>query len=174
MNKKTIGIIVGIVLGIGLIVLSATIKPKTTRNLEVLSNDMNVIIANAEKESANVKEEEKKDFININVNQYLEYYQGSEKRIILLARPTCHYCQIAEPIIQKVAKDYNLDINYLNTDEFTEEDQQAFVNSDERFSSGFGTPFMMIVQNSGIIDSVDGLTDYAHYVYLFRKNSIIK
>ena len=174
MNKKTIGIIVGIVLGIGLIVLSATIKPKTTRNLEVLSNDMNVIIANAEKESANVKDEEKKDFININVNQYLEYYQGSEKRIILLARPTCHYCQIAEPIIQKVAKDYNLDINYLNTDEFTEEDQQAFVNSDERFSSGFGTPFMMIVQNGGIIDSVDGLTDYAHYVYLFRKNSIIK
>lgn len=174
MNKKTIGIIAGIVLGIGLIVLSATIKPKTTRNLEVLSNDMNVIIANAEKESANVKDEEKKDFININVNQYLEYYQGSEKRIILLARPTCHYCQIAEPIIQKVAKDYNLDINYLNTDEFTEEDQQAFVNSDERFSSGFGTPFMMIVQNGGIIDSVDGLTDYAHYVYLFRKNSIIK
>ncbi len=174
MEKKEIGLIVGTLLVLCVIIASFTIKPKTNGNSENLSNDMNVIIANAEKESASVTEEEKKEFININVEQYLEYYNGSEKKIVLLARPTCHYCQIAEPIIQKVAKEYDLDIYYLNTDEFTEDDQQTFVNSDEKFKTGFGTPFLMILKDGGITDSVDGLTDYAHYVYLFRKNSIIK
>ena len=174
MEKKKTGIIVGVILVVCLIIASFSIKPKTSSNLENLSDDMNVIIANAEKESAAVKDEEKKEFISINVDQYLEYYNGSEKKLVLLARPTCHYCQIAEPIIQKVSKEYNIDIYYLNTDDFSEDDQQVFVNSDERFSSGFGTPFLMILKDGGIVDSVDGLTDYAHYVYLLRKNNLIK
>ena len=173
MDKKKIGIITGIVICVVVIALSFFVKPKTS-NSENLATDMNVILANAEKESANVKDEEKKDFITINVDQYLEYLDAPEKRIILVARPTCHYCQIAEPIIQKAAKDYNMDIYYLNTDEFTEDDQQAFVNSNEKFNSGFGTPFLMVVKDGGIIDSIDGLTDYAHYVHLFKKNNLIK
>lgn len=139
-----------------------------------LSNDPEVILANAESESAAVTEEEMADFTEIDTNTYLSYYAGSEAKIILLARPTCHYCTIAEPILHKIAKDYNLEINYLNPDNFTEEDQTAFIYSDAEFNAGYGTPFLFIVRDNQMIDKVDGLTDTAHYIYFFQVNDYIR
>ena len=65
----------------------------------------------------------------------------------LLARPSCRFCKIAEPILQKLAKDYNLKINYLDTDEFGENDQQTLIDSNEIFKD-LGTPMLLVV--SGI------------------------
>ena len=138
-----------------------------------LSEDAETIIAKSQEESAAVKESEKKEFAQIDVNTYLSYLNGSEAQIILLARPTCGYCQIAEPIIQNAAYEYNIDINYLNTDNFQAEDTQNFINSNEIFQEGFGTPFLFIVKDGGIIDMIDGLTDKAHYIEFFKKNGYI-
>lgn len=138
-----------------------------------VSNDAETILANAQKESSAVKDSEKGDFVQINVDKYLEYYAGNENKIVLIARPTCHYCQIAEPILQKIIKEKNIEINYLNTDEFSGDDQEKLVNSDKAFKNGFGTPFLMIVSNNSIVDSVDGVTDTAHYIGFFKKNNFI-
>ena len=48
MEKKKIGIIVGVILGIGLVIASFSVKPKSNNTAITLSNDMNVILANAE------------------------------------------------------------------------------------------------------------------------------
>ncbi len=145
----------------------------STNPEQEIYEDGNTIIANAKQESASVKDSEKKDFTQIDVSTYLEYLNGSEAKIILLARPTCGYCQIAEPIIQNVAYEYNIDINYLNIDNFQGSDQTDFVKSSEEFSEGYGTPFLFIVKDGGIIDSVDGLTDKSHYIQFFTKNGYI-
>lgn len=175
MNKGLkIGLIVASAIAVlVLLILVFTIGGNDTTT-NGLSDDPSVILANAEVESAAVKEEEMADFIEIDTNTYLSYYAGSEAKIILLARPTCHYCTIAEPILHKVAKDYNLEINYLNPDNFTAEDQTAFVGSDEEFKEGYGTPFLFIVRDNQIIDKVDGLTDTAHYIYFFQVNDYIR
>ena len=174
MNKKTLGI-VGIILLIVLLLISSMIDPDKKEQKEKLSNDINVIIANAQEESEEYKNsKEQKEFIEIDTNTYLEFYKGSEYKIVLVARPTCHYCQIAEPIIHKVAYDYDLEINYLNTDEFSEDDQSNFISSNEKFSEGFGTPMILIVGNNELKDTVDGLTDYAHYKKVFKDNNFIK
>ncbi|MBR3211234.1 MAG: thioredoxin family protein [Bacilli bacterium] len=137
-----------------------------------LSNDVNTIIENAQEESASVTENQKKKPTEIRVADYIEFKADSEPRIILVARPTCGYCNIAEPIIYKISKEYDLDIYYLNTDEFTEAELTDFVQSDERFQE-LGTPYLMVVQDDEIIDNVDGLTDYAHYVDFFQRNGFI-
>lgn len=129
-----------------------------------LSNDADTIFANAQAESAAVSEKEKKAYNKIDVATYLDYYEASEAKLILLGRDGCPYCQIANPIIQNIAYTYDIEINYLDVDEFTEETQTAFVQSDEEFSSGFGTPFLFIAGYGQIIDKVDGLTDKAHYI----------
>lgn len=139
-----------------------------------LSEDASTIMANAEKESAAVSDEEKKEFNNINVDTYLEYYNGEEEKLVLIASPTCQYCQIAEPIIQNIAYNYNIDINYLNTNEISKEDGEKLMSSDEFFSEGFGTPLLLIVSNGQIKDKVDGLTDKAHYVEFFKNYEFIK
>lgn len=172
---KIIGIIVIVMI---VLVLASLVGGKSKENTktptEGLSNDPEVILSNAQKESSAIKEEEKKEFVQIDVAKYLQYYSGSETKIILLARPTCSYCLIATPILQKIMKDYNIEINYLNTDNFTSEDQTAFVKSDESFSNGFGTPVLFIVKDNSIVDKVDGMTDTAHYIEFFKKNGYIE
>ena len=135
--------------------------------------DGQTIVTNAQKESEAVKDDEKKEFTQINVDKYLEYYAGEENKIILVARPTCHYCQIAEPILQNISFKYNIEINYLNTDEFSDDDQTKFINSDDTFKDGFGTPFLLIVSNNKIVSSVNGLTDEDHYISFFKTNGFI-
>lgn len=171
---KTIGIIAAIVM---VIVLSFVIGNKDDGFDDlVISDDVETIIANAESESASVKESEMKEPTQINLAKYLEYKVGSEPTIILLARPDCHYCQIAEPIIYNIAYKYDLDINYLNTNDFAKDTGaiSTFMNSDEAFQEGFGTPYLFIVKDGSIIDAVDGLTDRAHYVEFFKLNGYIE
>ena len=75
--------------------------------------------------------------------------------------------------INKIALSY-ININYLNTDEFKDDDQEKLVNSDDTFTNGFGTPLLLVVSNNKIVDSVDGLTDNAHYTEFFKKYGYIK
>ena len=171
MNKKYFGVI-GIIILLIVVMICITLDPSKNKKI---SNDPEIIMENAEEESeeySNSKEQKK--FTEINIDTYLEYYSGSESKIILIARPTCHYCQIAEPIIHKVAYDYDLDINYLNTDNFQEGDLNKLIGSDDMFSEGFGTPLLLVVKDNKIKDTVDGLTDYAHYEKFFKDNKFIK
>lgn len=140
---------------------------------ENYSEDVQRIIKNAQAESAAVRDDEKGEFAYINVDEYLNLYAADSKTLVLLARPTCGYCEVAEPIIRNIIFVYNLDIKYLNTDEFTEDTQRQFVNSNERFKTGYGTPLLMLVGNNSIIDIVDGLTDNAGYMEFLQKNEII-
>ena len=169
MNKKTIGII-GIIVLVIVLIVGATIKPKEKDNPTTSGTD---ILTNAQIESQNVKEDEQKEFSNINVSDYMNMYNGEEKTLVLVARPTCGYCQIAEPILHNIAYKYDININYLNTDDFSEEDSSIFVNSNEKLK-GFGTPMLLVVNNGNINDMVDGLTDTTHYIEFLKKNEIIK
>ena len=174
-NKK---IVVYILIGLFIIILGFSFvvgsDKNTSSNNDTYSNNPNQIIANAQKESENVKDSEKKELTEINVDTYLEYYKSSDSKLILVARPTCQYCQIAEPIIQNIAYEKNIEINYLNTDNFKDDDESRFVKSDEYFNEGFGTPLLLVVKDNKIIDKVDGLTDKAHYIEFFQKHGFIK
>ena len=149
-NKKVLGIIAGVVVVIVVILACFVGGEKETSKkptAKELSNDPEV---------------------------YLEYYAGSEGKLVLLARPTCSYCKIATPIIQSIMKEYNIEVSYLNTDNFTSDDQAAFVKSNEEFSNGFGTPMLLLVKENKIVDKIDGMTDSAHYIEFFQKNGYIK
>ena len=142
---------------------------------ETTSTDVNSVVANAQKESAEIKDSEMDELDEIDVDEYLEMYSDSDElELVYVARPTCSYCQIAEPIVRKLDKDYDLDINYLNTDEFKGNDQNDFIKSDDLFAEGFGTPMLLLVGKDSIVDYVDGLSDTAGYKDFFKKNDLIK
>ena len=174
MKNNKILVILGIVLAVILIIICSMVGTDSNNTkTDKVMEDGQTIVTNAQKESEAVKDEEKKEFTQINVDKYLEYYAGEENKIILVARPTCHYCQMAEPILQNISFKYNIEINYLNTDEFSDDDQTKFVNSDDTFKDGFGTPFLLIVSNNKIVSSVNGLTDEDHYISFFKTNGFI-
>ncbi len=169
--KSKILIIAGVILGLGLLVASFFLGPKQ-EHFKLLE-DPNAILINAQQESSAVKDNERKKFIQINVNEYLEMYKKNETNLILISRTGCQYCQIAEPILQNISKKYNLKIYNLNTTDFTEEDIEKFLGSNETFQSGVGTPYLFIIRQEKIIATQQGLTDYEHYVKFLQDNGIV-
>ena len=167
MNKKLLGI-TGVIVLVVLLIVSCSINTG-----DKSSNTMESILTNATMESSNIKENEMKEFTSIDVNTYLNIYNGEQKTLVLVARPTCHYCQIAEPILHNIAYKYNININYLNTDNFQGEDSQKFIGSNEIFSNGFGTPMLLVVSDGKINNMVDGVTDTKHYVEFLKENKFI-
>ena len=167
MNKKLLGI-TGVIVLVVLLIVSCSINTG-----DKSSNTMESILTNATMESSNIKENEMKEFTSIDVNTYLNIYNGEQKILVLVARPTCHYCQIAEPILHNIAYKYNININYLNTDNFQGEDSQKFIGSNEFFSNGFGTPMLLVVSDGKINNMVDGVTDTKHYVEFLKENKFI-
>ena len=154
------------------IIVSGVVK--VNNKDDKLANDAETIINNAQRESTAVSDSEKGEFTQIDLNQYIDMYNGSEKKIVLIARPTCGYCQVAEPIIQNLIYKYQLDINYLNTDNFVEGDEQKLIESNNYFKDGIGTPTLIIVSEGKVHDGVDGLTDTAHYKEFFKVNGYIE
>lgn len=176
MNKNA-KIILGVIGVIILIIICSAITPDEEKSMtsdENTASSATDILTRAQQQSNSVTEDEKKDFTSIDVATYLEKYKDSENHIVLIARTTCQYCQIAEPILHKIAKEYDLEIFYLDTDKVTDDEIAALVTSNEYFSNGFGTPILMIVGDEQIKDKVEGLTDYDNYVGFLKENHFIE
>lgn len=177
MDKKKVNIIIAIVaciVVIGCFFATSNIKKEGT-GLPNTNSNVDEVTARAEKESAAVKDDEKKEFaVAENVDHYLNLYNATDKkRLVLVASPNCGYCQIATPIIQNIAFEHDIKIYYLDSSKFDGDAQAKFIASNEAFASGFGTPMLLLVSDGKIHDSVDGLVDRAGYVAFFTKHGYI-
>ena len=121
-------------------------------------------------------EKEQADLNNINVDEYLALKAGSDISVIYIARPTCSHCVNQTPRMKYIKYKYDVEINYLNTDEFDEEgnDYNKLVSSDGYFDEGFGTPTILIVQNDKILDDIAGESEVSTVVDMFKKYNLIK
>ena len=140
------------------------------------TEDVETIMSNLEKESKAITEDQKGEFgAEIDAGDYINLMNTEgQASLVWVARPTCGYCQLATPVVQKIIKDYGIYISYLNTDNFSEEDTNTFVNSDERFKEGFGTPMLLLVGDGKILDMIDGATDTAHYLDFLKTYKFIE
>ncbi|MBQ8131404.1 MAG: hypothetical protein IJ193_02845 [Bacilli bacterium] len=123
--------------------------------------------------AAGEKKNKVKPYIGIDVAQYLEYLNDSKERIILVGSNTCNFCKKAEPIIQSVMYKYNVDVYYVATNEFTEETEQQFMESNELLNE-FSTPLLFVVADGEVKDHIQGLGDFNTYKDFFEKNGFIK
>ncbi len=107
-----------------------------------------------------LKQSKEKDFTKITLSEYLELNNGSEKSIVLVARPTCAYCAKFTPVLKKVMGELDVTVNYINTDEFSGEDWNVFNNSNDYLKNNeWGTPLVMIVQNGSAIAVNEGYVE---------------
>ena len=122
---------------------------------------------------SDIPEDEQQAPTEIDIDKYLALKEGSDLSIIYIARPTCSYCQKQKPIIYHLIYQYQLPVNYLNTDELDEEGFEKLTNSDEYFSSQWGTPLILIVQNGNIVDKAPGYHEEQELITFFQNNGFI-
>lgn len=116
---------------------------------------------------------ENSGFNKLTMDKYLELIKSEEKSIILVARPTCGYCEKFSPILKEAAEEMKLTINYVNTDEFTNEDWDTFTNSLEYLAKeDWGTPLTIIVQNGKVIADNNGYVELEDIKTFFKTNGL--
>ena len=115
------------------------------------------------------------EYTNINIDQYLELLNGSEKAIVYVARPDCSWCQKQSPIMKKLGREYNLTINYFNANDAYQDEEvyEKFTSSSEKYQGDWGTPNTIIVQGGEIIDGIFGYAERSNLKDLFIRNGFI-
>ncbi len=110
-------------------------------------------------------------FNEVTLNDYLDLIKKDEKSIVLVARPTCGFCEKFTPILKQAKDDMNLTINYIDTDKFSSDDwttfnsSLAYLNSEE-----WGTPLVLIVQNGEVLAENNGYVELDQIKEFFTSN----
>lgn len=127
-------------------------------------------------EPKNGTEDKDTDALNfINVEEFKNLVNSDNKSVVVLGQTGCIYCTYAKPILNKIAKEKNITINYLEVDLiFNENDYKEFTEilGDLGIES-FGTPRIMVVQNKKELDTIKGYTSEENYINLFKKYGFI-
>ena len=121
-----------------------------------------------------ISEDKQAELNSIDIDKYLSLKKGSDKSIIYISRPTCHYCQQEDPIMKNIVYETKVTVNYLNTDELDDDGNTKLIKSDDYFSEGYGTPLILVVQKNKIVDKIEGLTSKEDIVSFFKKYDFIK
>lgn len=159
--KKVLSV-TGIILVIAL-VIGAAVGVSTIKKENKSSN-------NKTTESKSVSLEEA-GFNEVTLDEYISLVNGSEKSIILVARPTCSYCELFTPILKQAMEEMNLTVNYINTDNFSNDDWTKFNGSLDYLSSEqWGTPLTLIVQNGEAIAENNGYVELDTIKEFFTNN----
>ena len=177
--KKTGTSNVGILIAISLIiilliVIIALAGSKGKYNTTNTENGGTSSSQTLQGESSSIKDDERKDLKTINIDEYLSLKESNDSySIIYVARPTCSFCVLQKPIMENVVYRYDITVNYLNTDELSDEDVNKLRDSDEYFEGGWGTPLTLIVRDNKIVDKIEGATVSSNLIELFKKYDII-
>lgn len=127
------------------------------------------VLEQATKQAGEISDDKRVQPEEISLQTYMELYDKEEESLILISRPTCQYCKIATPIIENIIYEKNVKIYYLNSDNLTEEENSTLISSDDYFSSGYGTPLLLVVGNHKIKDQVEGLVTKESYEAFFKE-----
>ena len=112
-------------------------------------------------------------FKEVTLDEYLDLIKKDEKSIILVARPTCSYCEAFAPILSEAKDDLGLTINYIDTDKFSSDDWTTFNESLDYLSENeWGTPLTLIVQNGKVVDANNGYVELDAIKTLFTDNGL--
>lgn len=98
---------------------------------------------------------------------------SEETQIFYLARPTCHYCVLLEPITDQLKQDYHLEYNHINVDDLTTSQLTQILKKFGTSTSTFGTPYIVITKNGKVVGEQNGYSDENILFELFQKNGLI-
>lgn len=118
----------------------------------------------------------------VDYDEYNDILSESGKHIVTIGQTGCSHCTATKPVLNQIAKDYNIVINYLNITEMSQSEINSFTNGlseigydDKDFleKGSFGTPLTLIIENGHVISYVSGERPTAQFIRAFKKAGII-
>ena len=116
------------------------------------------------------KELEKIDFplqlsgkVGLNQITYSDYetmVENKEAFVVIIERAGCSYCVMYMPIVEEVAKELGVSINYIDTDTLTQEEYEKLSTTNEYLKKNqWGTPTTLFMLGDRVIDAIGGYVE---------------
>lgn len=106
-------------------------------------------------------------------DDFVSVVESEEKEIIFLERPTCYYCQLTNPSMESLSKQYEFTYNDINTDAISSSTLSKILDKLGLSADDFGTPYIAIVQKGKVIAEQPGYAEAADLFKFFQENGII-
>ncbi len=112
-------------------------------------------------------------FNEVTIDEYLDLIKEPEKNVVLVARPTCTYCEAFTPILKAATDNLGITVNYIDTDKFSNDDWTTFNNSFSYLNeTQWGTPLVLITQNGELVAENQGYVELATIEEFFTSNGL--
>ena len=108
----------------------------------------------------------------INYDEYSSMIENSEDFILYLGSANCSHCINFKPTLEKIIKNYQLDIKYIDISTLTEKEYAVLKNKTKLH----GTPTVVFVKK-GIVQTspkIVGALSYDKTVKIFKESGYIK
>lgn len=104
------------------------------------------------------------NFVNEqNSKKYLETFnatlESGEKELILIARESCPYCEMFQPLLDYMKDKYGFDYLYVDTEKITTNGLNEVIQKLEIDPDDFGTPHLSLVESGEMVDDLAGYVD---------------
>ena len=106
----------------------------------------------------------------VTVENFDKYYNSKELKVIYYASSQCGYCSLQTPILETIAKDYDIDYLYVDAAELTEAQRELVI---KKLDIEGATPTTVVVKKGKVIDTQVGYTDGTEYVEFFKKAKVV-
>ena len=110
----------------------------------------------------------------IGYDEYEKLLNGKDNSVVVVGQSTCGYCVQAKIILNKIAEEKDVEINYLNISYLKEEEGEKFESSLDYFEDEqWGTPLMLIVKDGKLVDIIEQLVTEDEYIEFLEENEVL-
>ena len=107
----------------------------------------------------------------ITYTEYEELMNQEKPFLVIIINDGCGYCEMYEPIVEEVAKEYNVPVNYLNLANLSSEEQTKLNKSNSYLrTKQWGTPTTLFMYKDKVIDSIGQYVDKDELVSFIKEN----
>lgn len=107
--------------------------------------------------------------------------------MLVIGRTGCPYCEQYEPVLEKVSKENNVEIIYLNVAKVEMEDYMSIFESDitipgkcvkegvdKKFNEGFGTPLSLFLNKYQVYECIRGYKNESDLLKIMKKTGYVE
>lgn len=106
----------------------------------------------------------------INLDKLENIFKSEDTKIVFIGSLTCPHCTSIKPKINSLAKELDIEINYLELSELSDDDQKRLYSMNKFLENGTSIPLVMAIKNNEVIDSFVGDLEKEAIESFLKKN----
>lgn len=107
----------------------------------------------------------------ISYTEYEELMNSNKPFLMVIIQDGCGYCEMYEPVVEEVANELGIPVNYLNLTNLSSEESSKLSKSNSYLKKNqWGTPTTLFMVGDKVIDSIGQYVEKDDFVSFVKEN----